>query len=264
MSGLRGWIGGVGLLGPGLTDWVQGRAVLARPGTHQPHPTELPVPQRLPAAERRRAGAAVKLALAVADQATQGMDIELSRLATVFTSSSGEGSICHQLCETLATPAPLVSPTRFTNSVHNAAAGFWHIAVGSRAPSTSLCAHDSSFGAGLIEAAVWMQCTGQPILLVASDSPYPQPLHATRALPDHFGVALLLEPVPSARTRAAWSLDMVDAAVACDRCEDPRLEALRSAIPAAAALPLLVALAGSTRPVVLPGPGGTSLRIEWP
>jgi len=262
MSGLRTWIGGVGVLGPGLSDWAQARETLSRPGTYQARATELPVPLRLPPAERRRAGAAVKLALAVADQATHGARLELSRLATVFTSSSGEGAICHQLCEALAAPAPLVSPTRFTNSVHNAAAGCWHIAVSSRAASTSLCAFDASFAAGLLEAAVSVQLSGQPILLVASDSPYPAPLHATRALPDHFGVALLLEPAATARTLASWSLELVGASEPVDSCDDPQLELLRRTIPAAAALPLLTALAGRARTVVLPGPGGRHLRVD--
>ena len=74
----------------------------------------------------------------------------------------------------------MVSPTRFTNSVHNAAAGCWHIAVASRASSTSLCAFDGSFGAGLIEAATSVHLSGQPVLLVASDSPYPEPLNSVR------------------------------------------------------------------------------------
>jgi hypothetical protein len=202
-------------------------------------PAVLPSPARLPPAERRRAGAAVKLALAVADEAVAQAQVDPGTLATVFTSSSGEGINCHALCETLALPAPMVSPTRFTNSVHNAAAGCWHIAVASRASSTSLCAFDGSFGAGLIEAATSVCLSGQPMLLVASDSPYPEPLHATRALPDHFGVALLLTSEPVAEL--AITLDA--SASEASSCDDPSLEALRDAIPAARALPLLSALA---------------------
>ena len=240
---LRVWVEGIGLLGPGLSSWAASLEVLRGVRRCAPSPTVLPPPARLPPAERRRAGAAVKLALAVADEAVAQAQVDPALLPTVFTSSSGEGVNCHALCEALATPAPMVSPTRFTNSVHNAAAGCWHIAVGSRAASTSLCAFDASFGAGLIEAATSVALSRAPMLLVASDSPYPEPLHATRPLPDHFGVALLLAPTATPRSIAALTMALVDADQPPTRCDDVGLEALRRAIPAAAALPLLVALA---------------------
>ena len=244
MSGLKVWVQGIGLLGPGLNSWAASLDVLRGSAPATRAATSLPAPSRLPPAERRRAGAAVKLALAVADEAVAQAQVDPSLLATVFTSSSGEGTNCHSLCETLATPAPMVSPTRFTNSVHNAASGCWHIAVGSRASSTSLCAFDGSFGAGLLEAATSVALSRAPMLLVASDSPYPEPLHATRPLPDHFGLALVLAPKADARSIAALTIDTVDARHAASVCADAALEALRRAIPAAAALPLLIALAG--------------------
>lgn len=264
MSSLKVWVQGVGLLGPGLNSWAESLDMLRGMQALAPVPTVLPVPLRLPPAERRRAGASVKLALAVADEAVTEARIDPSTLATVFTSSSGEGVNCHALCETLATPAPMVSPTRFTNSVHNAAAGCWHIAVGSRASSTSLCAFDGSFGAGLIEAATSVALSGAPILLVASESPYPEPLGRTRPLPDHFGLALVLTPAATAQSIAALSVELVGVEQAASRCEDAGLEALRCSVPAAAALPLLVALArgGAAAVVVLDYLDQTRLRVE--
>jgi Beta-ketoacyl synthase, N-terminal domain len=261
---LRVWVQGVGLLGPGLSSWASARDALRDALPHHSAPTVLPPPARLPPAERRRAGAAVKLALAVADDAVAHAQIDPGTLATVFTSSSGEGNHCHALCETLATAAPLVSPTRFTNSVHNAASGCWHIAVASRASSTSLCAFDGSLSAGLIEAATSVQLSGAPVLLVASDSPYPEPLHATRPLPDHFGVALLLAPAAGERPIGALTIELINADVAPTACDDPSLDALRRAIPAAAALPLLIALAQGRRPqrVVLEYLAGMRLAVE--
>ncbi|MEP7101543.1 MAG: beta-ketoacyl synthase chain length factor [Burkholderiales bacterium] len=264
MSGLKVWVQGIGLLGPGLNSWTASLDVLRGARALVAVPTTLPAPARLPPAERRRAGAAVKLALAVADEAVAQAQIDPAALATVFTSSSGEGTNCHALCETLATPTPMVSPTRFTNSVHNAASGCWHIAVGSRASSTSLCAFDGSFGAGLLEAATSVALSGAPMLLVASDSPYPEPLNATRPLPDHFGLALVLAPIADAHSIAALTIDTVDAQQAASVCADATLEALRRAIPAAAALPLLVALAqhDAKRSVVLDYVGRMRLQVE--
>jgi hypothetical protein len=88
-----------------------------------------------------------------------------------------------------------------------------------------------------------------PVLLVAYDSEYPQPLHAKRPIPDTFGVAMVLTP-----QRRAPSLARVDAALSdleCDRFADPDLEALRCAFPAARSLPLLRLLAART--------GGTAI-----
>lgn len=265
-AGLQVCVQGIGLLGPGLASWTAARDIVAGAAPYAGGATVLPPPARLPAAERRRAGAAVKLALAVADEAVAQADIDPSTLATVFTSSSGEGTNCHALCETLATPTPMVSPTRFTNSVHNAAAGCWHIAVASRASSTSLCAYDGSFGAGLIEAATLVRTSGAPLLLVASDSPYPEPLHATRPLPDHFGVAFVLAPARNSRTLAALTVSLQAAAGdGPSACADAVLDALRRAIPAARALPLLAALArpAAGMRVVLEGPPRLHLQLEF-
>lgn len=264
MSALVVWVEGVGVLGPGLTSWAQAQAVLRGTQPYVSTPTVLPPPARLPPAERRRAGFGVKLAMAVADEAVRQAQRDPSQLATVFTSSNGDGENCHALCETLATPSPMVSPTRFTNSVHNAASGAWHIAVGSRAPSTSLCAFDGSFGVGLVEAATSVRLGGQPVLLVAGESPYPEPLNTARPLPDHFGVALLLAPAPGPRSLAALTITLGLPQPPAARLADAALDRLCHAVPAAAALPLLAALAqGRPQPgLVLDCLPHMTLRID--
>jgi hypothetical protein len=252
----------LGLLGPGLCDWPQAAPLLAQ-GGWQASDVPMPAPQRLPAAERRRAGAVVKLSIAVADQACTAAGCDPLQLATVFSSSSGDGANCHALCETLAGTDRLVSPTRFTNSVHNAPAGYWHIATQSRAPSTSLCAHDASFASGLLEAAVQVVAWQRPVLLVAADVPYPEPLHAVRPLTAPFGVAMLLAPQRGARSLAALTPTLAPASAAVDGCDDAGLEALRVGVPAARSLPLLQALArGGTHTAVLDHLPGCPLQVD--
>jgi hypothetical protein len=255
---------GVGLVAPGLPSWAEALPVLRGEAPYVPAPSAVPAPQRLPAAERRRAGAAVKIALSVADAACNAADRDPATLATVFTSSSGDGANCHALCDTLAhPPGPdrLVSPTRFTNSVHNAAAGYWHIAVASQHASTSVCAYDDSFGAGLVAALP--QALSVPVLLVASDTPYPEPLHATCPLPDTMGVAFVLAPAhaPGAIAQLRARLLPLGEAGAPTPCRDPLLEGLRTGIPAARALPLLEALA-RRQPARVVLPGSAHLAIE--
>ena len=249
---------GIGLLGPGLADWDSGRALLRSPSAWQPAATVVPTPERLPVNERRRAGTLVKASLVVAGQALAASGLDPTALPTVFASTCGETSNCHILFETLATPERLVSPTRFTNSVHNAAAGYWHIATQSRAPSTSLAAFDASFAAGLLEAASQCLCSQGPVLLVACDMPYPEPLYSVRPIPDVFGTALVLAPAGLGR---GLELQITGPAEP-SRCAYAALEALAHQIPAARALPLLCALAGvGAAELVLEGLGGMALRV---
>lgn len=250
---------GVGLLGPGLADWAAGAAALRDPASWVDTPTVVPPPQRLPATERRRAGPVVKVSLVVADQAVAASGLAAAALPTVFTSSTGEPSNCHALCESLAAPERMVSPTRFTNSVHNAPGGYWHIAVQGMAPSTSLAAHDASFGAGLLEAMTQVAATGAPVLLVAADVPYPAPLDAKRPTRDAVGVALVLAPASEAGVTLRLQLVPEAPATACSH---EGLDQLREGVPAARALPLLQALARSGPSVlVLEGPPGLSLAL---
>jgi hypothetical protein len=261
---------GLGLVGPGLPSWTAARPVLRGEAPYAPTPTTLAPPSRLPPAERRRAGPSIRLAMAVADEAVTAAGLDPRTLATVFAASSGEGSNCDALCEMLASPGRLVSPTRFTNSVHNATAGYWHIAVGSQAPSTSLSAYDRSFAAGLLEAAVQAWTGAAPVLLVAADVPYPEPLHRLRPLPHPVGAALLLAPA-ARRSRVAGPPRLVleslaiedDAAPAATPCRDSVLETLRRSVPAAAALPLFEAVArAQRRSVVLESGPGSRLRVD--
>ncbi|MDQ2778948.1 MAG: beta-ketoacyl synthase chain length factor, partial [Pseudomonadota bacterium] len=230
-------------------------------------PTVVPTSSRLPPTERRRAGTVVKAALVVADEACGTAGIEAAQLATVFTSSTGDPLNCHLLCEALATPERVVSPTRFTNSVHNAPAGYWHIAAQSRRASTSLAAFDASFGAGLLEAAVQCQASGEPVLLVACDVPYPEPLHAVRPLADVFAVALVLAPFLAADQAPdqAPVLRLLGAAGAraSTRCDHAGLEALRAGIPAARSLPLLRALALAAADTTLVIEDAPGRELQW-
>ncbi len=235
------FVSGLGVLGPGLANWPEAAAVLSSRQVYRPTATVLPMPTILAAAERRRIGRVVKLALAVALEATSQAGEDPAELASVFSSSGGDGHNCHELCQALSLAGREISPTRFANSVHNAAAGYWSIGTGAMAQSNVLCAFDASFGAGLLEAMTQVAVDHTPVLLVAYDSEYPQPLHAKRPIPDAFGVAMVL--TPERRATSLAKLDAVQSGVECDRFAEPDLEALRAAFPAARSLPLLRLLA---------------------
>jgi Beta-ketoacyl synthase, N-terminal domain len=244
MTGLSMNVQGVGVLGPGLIDWPATRAVLRGETLWQSAPAMLAPPAILPAAERRRAGRIIKLALAIGAQAVGAAQADAVCLPTVFTSAGGDGENCHDICTSLASSERRISPTRFHNSVHNAAAGYWGIAYGCSEPSVSLCAYDASFGAGLLEAAVQLAGGAPSVLLVAYDVDYPPPLRGRRPIPDTFGVAMVLTAIHAPGTSPAMARLSIDlSAQLADLLDSAPLEEMRRSIPAARVLPLLASLA---------------------
>jgi hypothetical protein len=247
---MRAYVEGVGLVGPGLTSWQASRALLAGDGSYQFAPTAVATSELLPAAERRRAGMPVRLSLAAGEEAFAIAGRSAAETATVFASSGGDCNNVHHILEELTTPQRQVSPTRFHNSVHNAAAGYWSIATQCRAPSTSLCCHDASFAAGLLEAVSQVAVSGAPIALIAYDHPYPEPLNAVRPIQGAFGTAMVLAPHASERAVAALDVDFMPQEAEASCAANPGLEQLRTRVPAARCLPLLAALARRSRETV--------------
>ncbi len=254
---MKFFIEAVAVLGPGLAGWEAARPMLAGSTPHVPADLVLPRFEVLPAAERRRVGLVVKLSISVGLQALEQAGRTGDSVPTVFTSSGGDGEVINEICTMLAGSDRLISPTRFHNSVHNAPSGYWGIATGSRAPSTSLCAFDWSFAAGLIEAAAQISVGYESVLLVAYDLPYPEPLRSARPIRHPFASALLIKRELGPRSMATCELDS-GAAGAPSQMRDGSLEQLRRDNPAARSLPLLAALAGGRDA----GAGGKKVFIE--
>lgn len=264
-SPLAVYVEGIGLLGPGLSSWKEGRLCLDGGIAFQPARCVLPLPMALPSAERRRAGAVVKVSLAVGQQAVEASGLDAKTLPSVFSSSSGDAVNCHEICSALASGDRLISPTRFHNSVHNASSGYWSISSGAMASSSVLCGRDAGFAAGLLEAMTQCVVDDGPVLLVVYDTEYPEPLYSKRPLPDTMGVALVLAAKRSERSLACVTLDgcAFMTASAADTMADPGLELLRLSIPAARALPLLQCIAArETRVVVLAYLEPSQLAVE--
>ncbi|NNM83262.1 MAG: 3-oxoacyl-ACP synthase [Burkholderiales bacterium] len=235
---MKVYLKGIGAIGPGFEN-LDALAGSLQSGS-MPDFESFPRPQgnMLPGAERRRASPTVKLAVEVASQALLSSGLNAQDLALVFASSNGDTDTIHQICETLATSERFVSPTRFHNSVHNAAAGYWSIASGSMQPSSSLCAWNGSFSAALLEASGQCLAEGIPVLLAAFDTPFPFPLQEFTPAGKPFGVAMVLDRNPE-NSIATLSIELCG--------EDPDSlsgwEAMRSDSSAARAVPLLAALA---------------------
>jgi hypothetical protein len=232
----------IGVFGPGLVGWDQARAVLAGKTPYTPTPLPPLKPERLAPDVRRRTTDHIRLAIEVAAEATRGLGDDAETLPSIFASADSDGAILHDICLEVVKDNPQVSPTRFHNSVNNAPAGYWCMATGSRAPSTSVAGYDGSFTVGLLEACLQLLTETPRVLLVAHDTPMPEPLYRVRPLVGMFGVAFVLT-----RDRSAHSLARLDLVLTTPRNEttldDDKLENLRRGNPAARALPLLAALA---------------------
>ena len=209
---------GVSVWGPGLEGWAVAAPVLAGLAAPGPGGVPLPPPTILPANERRRTGPVVRLALAVASEAVAAAGLDPASLRSVFGSANGDGPVVGGILQALSAGSEaegrLVSPTQFSNSVHNGAAGYWSIATGggpsASGPSASrrsascrsatcLGAGDGTWAAALLTACTEVMEAQAPVLLVVYDHPLPPPLDVTRPITAPFAVALVLAPPGAGR-----------------------------------------------------------------
>jgi len=238
---------GVSLCGPGLDGWAASRPVLAGEQTYVPRPLQLAAPAILPPNERRRTGAAVRLALYLAEAASEMAGIGAGDIASLFATTNGDGVVMHAILETLAAGAP-ISPTQFHNSVHNAGAGYWSIATGSRQPTSCLSGHDATAVAALLKAVAAVEVEQQPLLLCVYEVPLAEPLASRRPTTGSFGVGLVLAPAAAERALARLSVSYHPDGIVAD-AGAPRAAAWRELAagnPAARLLRLLESLALGT------------------
>jgi hypothetical protein len=190
---------GVAFWASRLPGWEIARAVMrgeqAAPEVAAPRPA----PALLGPTERRRAPDTVALALEVAARACANAGRSPRELPAVFASTHGDLAISDYMCETLVATPALISPIRFHNSVHNAAAGYWSIGTSSHAPYTAISAFHYTFGAGLLESAVQIACEQGPVLYVAFDVEARGALSTMAPSRGLLGVALVLAPAAAAR-----------------------------------------------------------------
>jgi len=166
---LQARIEGIGFWSHGLPDWAHAQG-FARGATTEAATPARPAPRLLAPNERRRAPDSVAVALEVALAACEAAGRDPAMLPSVFASTHGDLAITDYMCRTLASEPQAMSPTRFHNSVHNAAAGYWTIGAGALAPATAISAYRASFAQGLIEALAQLADGGEAVLLVAYDA----------------------------------------------------------------------------------------------
>ena len=262
VSGRTLFVDGVALWAPTLPGWNVARAAFRGEGALADPPARRPAPELLAPNERRRAPDTVSLALEVAAAAVRESGHAADALPAVFVSAHGDLAVNDSMCTTLVNEPTLISPTRFHNSVHNAAAGYWTIGTHCMQASTALTAYESTFAAGLVEAASQCAADAQAVLLAGFDIAAVGALRSVVASSGLLAVALVLAPARNARSVASldWSLQ--------SGASEPLVFASDAARSLAGnamadALPLFEALASrSAAPLAMPLSARLALRVE--
>ncbi|MET0289014.1 MAG: beta-ketoacyl synthase chain length factor [Pseudoxanthomonas sp.] len=188
---LSAHVQGIGFWCKGLPSWDTARSFITAGKVPDGAPAR-PSPQLLAPNERRRAPETVAVALEVSLAACHAAGRDIATLPSVFTSTHGDLAITDYMCRTLAEDPTSLSPTRFHNSVHNAAAGYWTIGAGTHAPSTAISAWHGSFAQGLVEAMSQLATGTEAVLLVGYDSQSTGPLGRVSRSDGLLGAALVL------------------------------------------------------------------------
>lgn len=257
MSVLSADIAGIGFWTRGLPSWQAACTYLHDGHVDQDAPAK-PAPRLLASNERRRAPETVAVALEVALAACEDSGWDPAGLPSVFTSMHGDLAITDYMGATLADDPRAISPTRFHNSVHNAAAGYWTIGVGCNKPATALSSGDASFAMGLLEALVQLASGDAAVLLAAYDSQATGPLAAISPSEGLLGGALVLAQ-PGDATLARLQVEFINAPAPLAPC---RLAEYVGASAMAPMLPLFEALATGAGEAWLHAGPSQALRIH--
>jgi Beta-ketoacyl synthase, N-terminal domain len=258
MTSLRVQVEGVGVWSPSMADFAAFRRLLQ--GHAFAATSARPPAMALSPNERRRAPESVLVAIEAASQAVAMSGRAADMLACVFASAYGDQATTDYMCRVLARTPTELSPTRFHNSVHNASAGYWTIAVNCHAPSSAICAGHASFGAGFLEAAVQACADERAVLFVCSDTAGVGPLGELIGCAHPFGSALVLSPCKDTGAPALLLATVADAPAQAPLPAECAVWMHDN--PSAASLPLLALLARGGGECVLALSDRAGLHVE--
>jgi hypothetical protein len=247
------YIEGIGFWASRLPGWDTARAILRGEAVAPATAQSRPAPALLPPAERRRAPDTVAVSLEVATRACEMAKRDPKLMPSVFASTHGDLAISDALCDTLAKTPLLTSPTKFHNSVHNAAAGYWTIGTGCVRPYTSVSGYYFTFGEGLLEAASQVLGEGGPVLYVAFDIEARGPVGTMQPSRGVLAGALVLSPDASERAVAKLEFEATADARVQPSVARAQNAALVEGNAMANALPLFEALADGVERQVVQG-----------
>lgn len=202
-----------------------------------------PKPEIIPANERRRAPLGVRLAVETSWQATQSSGIDPRDLRCVFCSGLGDTQLTDYLCQVLASSNKQLSPTKFHNSVHNAAAGYWTISTQCMQAANSVAGFGHSVALSLLEGITQCVVEQVPVLLTFYDTSCSEMLRELLHNTQDFGASLIIAPIntsyPSQFEQPILALQTHAGTSPWPVLADQRLNHLYEHNPAARSLALL-------------------------
>ena len=159
---------------------------------------DVPALKHIPAMQRRRFSRLTKMILTAAYQCQPD-----NHCRSIFASRHGELTRTLGLLNDIAAQQAL-SPTAFSQSVHNTASGIFGIVNNNTATSTSVAAGEQTLTQALIEAYAQLAQSPQPVLMVFADDPVP-PVYSefTHEVELPLALGLYLAPLNSLNDQAA-------------------------------------------------------------
>jgi len=260
------YIDGIAIWSPRLPGWDDAQRILRGEIPIPQAPMSRPSPQLLPPNERRRATDTIAVSIEVASKACAHAERDPASLPSIFASTHGDIAITDYMCETLSLSPDNLSPTKFHNSVHNAAAGYWAIATGCMAPYTALSAGQYSFGNGLLEALIQMPSDNCDTLYVAYDTEAKGPLATMTPSTGRLGCALVLSPHLTAKTRFVLNWQTREQDVSQDSGETSEYASLVAGNAMSSCLPMfeMLSAAGGSLTCAIGPELVLELNIETP
>jgi len=253
---------GVGAWGPRFRNWQDLQRCIA--GQHiEDDGAKGPKPQVIPANERRRAPLPVRLAVETSSQACEDAGLSAKELACVFVSGLGDTQLTDYMCKVLAGENKALSPTKFHNSVHNAAAGYWTISTGCMQAANSIAGFEESVSLTLMEALIQAQAEQRALLLTFYDAPSSPVLKELLKNEHPFAVSLVLAPSSLVEGKGISLQATIDRESTSwpTRNWAPELQHCYEHNPVARILPLMELITGAQREYTMPLSSATSLTI---
>ncbi|MBX2849931.1 MAG: beta-ketoacyl synthase chain length factor [Acidiferrobacterales bacterium] len=260
---------GVGAWGPTFHNWSDLQALL-KGEILEVEASKGPKPEVIPANERRRAPLPVRLSVESSWQACQAANLEPADLVSVFVSGLGDTQLTDYMCRTLASDNKALSPTKFHNSVHNAAAGYWTISTGCMQAANSVAGFQQSVSLTLLEALIQCQAEQRPILLTFYDAPCSEVLRDLMKNEIAFAASVIVAPAefvaPEGNAQSSslvYQMQLQQQSADWPQFDaDDFLQQCYTTNPVGRILPLLktIAQAGS-EPISLPVSAETSIHI---
>lgn len=167
-----------------------------------PHSPKL---AQVPAMQRRRYSKLTKMQLEAAFQCDAPTPCR-----SIFASRHGELNRTLGLLDNLVEQEPL-SPTAFSQSVHNTASGIYSILKGDQSSSTSIAASEETLLQSFIEAYGQLHQDPAPLILVFGDEPVPEiysQFTNETGLP--VSMAFVLSPISGKNSNATLSISECD------------------------------------------------------